>query len=336
MGGRVEAPCNRADPGSSDTPVRMGQTMLGLLDVECCDRGALGSVSQDWDKNANNVWTLLKIGNNVPNMTDALRNAVLRLLRPLVRVLLRAGVSHAEFADLARQVFVEVADADFRLPGRKQTVARIAMLTGIQRKEVSRLRSLPERGDDERSAAYNRGVRVIAGWRNDERFSGPEGPAALSAEAFAELVRAYSGDLPARAVRDELLRVGAIREARDGELELGSPAGYVPTDLDAAYNIMGGASRDLFETFAHNFDAGRQETRLQLTTAYDNLPRRAVERFRHVSHEDCVALLGKFDAWLAAHDRDATAPVAQPEDGRYRAGIGVYYFEEQIEAEVEA
>ena len=46
--------------------------------------------------------------------------------------------------------------------------------------------------------------------------------------------------------------------------------------------------------------------------------------------------MGKFDAWLAENDGNARKQAAEPAEGRFRAGIGVYYFEEKIEAEVGA
>jgi hypothetical protein len=43
--------------------------------------------------------------------------AVLRLFRPLVRVLLRNGVSYRTFADFAKWVYVDVATKEFGIEG---------------------------------------------------------------------------------------------------------------------------------------------------------------------------------------------------------------------------
>ena len=80
----------------------------------------------------------------IPNMAQpkhaqALSAATLRLLRPLVRILLRNNVSHRTFAELAKVAYVEVANAEFGIVGKKQTVSRIAILSGLTRKEVQRL-----------------------------------------------------------------------------------------------------------------------------------------------------------------------------------------------------
>ena len=59
----------------------------------------------------------------------ALFNAIGKLLKPLVRVLLRNGIPYAAFADVAKHVYVDVAAQEFNLPGRKQTNSRIATIT---------------------------------------------------------------------------------------------------------------------------------------------------------------------------------------------------------------
>ncbi|MDP4639981.1 MAG: DUF6502 family protein [Pseudomonadales bacterium] len=262
----------------------------------------------------------------------ALQSAIARVLRPLVRVLLRHGFSHGDFNEIAKPVFVEVADSDFRLPGRKQTNARVAMLTGIQRKETGRLMALDPVEGDELDQQYNRGVRITAGWRRDSDFlnaAGDPAPLAFDGEAgFSELVRRYSGDLPARAVLDELRRVGTVSQDKDGMITLLPDGVHTPlADVEAQINIMGNAGKDLLSTIDHNLQ--HTDKYLQLTVAYNNLPLTAARRFQHISHEESLQLLKRFDAWLAEHDRDSN-PGMSEEDGRVRAGIGIYYFEEDM------
>ena len=68
-----------------------------------------------------------------------LQRAIQQLLRPLVRLLLRHSVSFAAFGEIARRVYVDVALKDFAIPGRKPSASRVAVLTGLTRKEVQRL-----------------------------------------------------------------------------------------------------------------------------------------------------------------------------------------------------
>jgi len=151
-------------------------------------------------------------------MSDPARNILeaplRRLLRPLVRILLRNGITLRCFSELARSVFVEVADeAEFRIPRRKQSDSRIAVITGLTRKEVRRLRADPH-PNIVSTAGHNRAARVVEGWANDPDFRDDDGPRQLALEGaggFADLVRRYSGDAPPRAVFDELERVGVAQ-----------------------------------------------------------------------------------------------------------------------------
>lgn len=72
-----------------------------------------------------------------PSMLSALR----RVMRPLVRLMLRKGVTYTMFADLLKEVFVDVAHREFRLDGTVPTDSRVSLLTGVHRKDVRRLRS---------------------------------------------------------------------------------------------------------------------------------------------------------------------------------------------------
>jgi hypothetical protein len=80
------------------------------------------------------------------------------------------------------------------------------------------------RADVKRSLGYNffaspsAGLtpveRVIEGWRTDRRFGKPGHPKLLKISgpsvSFAGLARKYGGDVPHRAVLDELRRIGAV------------------------------------------------------------------------------------------------------------------------------
>ena len=269
-------------------------------------------------------------------INKTLSAAILRLLRPLVRILLRNGVSYGAFSDLARWVFVDVAEKEFGIPGRKQTVSRISVVTGLNRKEVKRLQQIPVADDSTVSQRYNRAARVIGGWNQNERFCDNKGtPLLLSFEGerpnFSDLVREYSGDMPPRAVLDELRRIGAVEESGDGRLQLMAKA-YVPLgDETAKLNILGTDVYHLINTIDHNLQSRDGVPRFQRKVAYDNLPEEVMPQLRRLSGEKSQALLEELDRWLRRQDRDAHPEVEG--SGRKRAGIGIYYFEEDVQDE---
>jgi hypothetical protein len=235
------------------------------------------------------------------------------------------------FSDLARQVYVSVAEEEFTVPGRKQTTARIAVLTGLHRKDVARLRQQSPEAVDAMDERYNRAARVAAGWLRDPDFHADAGaPAALAFEGpdgFEALVRRYSGDMPARAVLDELERAGAVTREADGRVRL-LRHGYVPAaDETAKLQILGTDTRDLIAAIGHNLEHGPADARFQRKVSYDNVPEEHAEAFRALAAERGQALLEELDAWLAARDRDH-APDADG-TGRVRLGLGIYHIEDR-------
>jgi hypothetical protein len=268
-----------------------------------------------------------------PRTTQAVCAAILRLLRPLVRLLLRNAIPFRTFAELAKRTFVTVAMEDFHLEGKKQTVSRVSTLTGLSRKEVRRVLRAPHPTDAEAIARYNRAARVITGWIRDPQFCNSHGrPRKLSwrkgGGMFGELVRRYSGDIPARAVLDELLRVGIVEREKDGRISL-LTRGYVPSQSESdKLGIMGSDVADLITTIDHNLQHGSTEPWFQRKVMYDNLPSEAMDKFKPLVIREGQTLLERLDRWLSRHDRDANP--SSRGSGRVRAGVGIYYFEEQL------
>jgi hypothetical protein len=265
--------------------------------------------------------------------SNALNAALVRMLRPLVRLLLRRGVSLKSLYELLKWLFVDVAAEEFGPDGRRRAVSRISAMTGLTRKEVARLISLPESSDRECEARYNRAARVIAGWRRDPDFSaGRGGPGSLAMKgevpSFSELVRRYSGDMTPKSMMDELLRIGAVRVLRDGRIKL-MVRSYVPgAGDDDRIHILGADVGHLLRTIDHNLGCtDLRAARFQRKVSYDNLPAEALPGFKSLSAENAQRLLEKLDEWLSRWDRDNNPEVKG--EGRYTAGLGIYYFEEE-------
>ena len=261
--------------------------------------------------------------------SSALKSAVARLLRPLFRVLLRQSMSYGEFEALARRVFVDVAMTDFSIDGRKPSISRASILSGLTRREVQNLVSTPIESATETGERFNRAVRVLNGWLREH--VGPKGggkPRALAVEGeggFAELVRRHAGDVPVRAVLDELVRAGAVRQREDGSVELAN-RGYVPRrSRDDKLGMLGTDVADLIATIEHNLEHGATDPRFQRKVMYHAVPLALLPAFRKLSVNQSQALLERLDRWLHAHQPDPSAAEPAP---CARIGVGVYHFEE--------
>lgn len=256
--------------------------------------------------------------------------ALARLLRPVVRVLLHNRVSYKVFDQIARQVFVEEADRHFGIEGRKQTNSRVAVVTGLSRKEVLRLKREPPLADHDLGQPFHRAARLVSIWSSEAPFVDEEGyPRVLpfddSEPSFSSLVAHCGGDLTPRAMRDELEQAGVVEVDPSRNVRL-LRRSYVPgRDETQIMRILGTDVGDLAETIAWNLRAAEENNRFQMKVSYDNLPRESLETFHRLVSERGHEVLVEFDRWLRRHDRDANPEAGGT--GRYRAGVGIYYFE---------
>jgi hypothetical protein len=265
--------------------------------------------------------------------TEALSQAVLRILHALARLLLRHGMPLPAFIELAKRAYVNVALREFAIPGRRPSISRASLLTGLTRKEVQRVANAPKELAGESYASHSRAARVVAGWVRDADFcDAAGGPSDLEFDGrertFAQLVRRYGGDVPPRAVLDELLRVGAVARAPDDRLRLQARV-YIPRTGEVGKLLILGADVSyLINTIDHNLQDG-VGPRFQRKVMYDNLPLEALEEFRQLTERHGQELIEFLDGWLARHDRDVN-PAARG-SGRVRAGVGVFAFEEVLD-----
>lgn len=244
-------------------------------------------------------------------------------------------MSFKAFVDIAKHTYVQVAAEEFGIPGKKTSVSRVALLSGLTRKEVQRLLDAPAIEDAEAGERYNRAARVVAGWVRDADFSDADGnPKVLTLQegeaSFADLARRFSGDIPSRAILDELLRVGVAEKVDDNSVRLKMRA-YVPESGDAdKLNILGTDVSDLVSTIDHNLQHGSADPFFQRKVMYDNVPLEALQEFRRLSGAQAQALLERLDKWLSQHDRDTSGARGT---GQIRTGIGIYYFEEDMKSQ---
>jgi len=273
-----------------------------------------------------------------PKPLQALSAATLRLLRPLVKILLRNNVSHRTFAELAKLVYVEIANVEFGIPDKKQTTSRIAILTGLTRKEVQRLLAQPPDTEPASAKEYHRASRVITGWVRDPDFGDVKGhphPLRMDGKraSFSTLVKRYSGDIPVRAMVDELLRVGAVKQLKDGRICLLS-RGYIPQKGPVEkLQVLGSDTADLIATIDHNLYQKPTKPRFQRKVMYDNVPVEVAREFQTLAAAQGQELLEAIDRWLAHRDRDVNP--ASKGTGRMRVGLGIYHFEERLDSDRE-
>ncbi len=269
-------------------------------------------------------------------MSDSVKTGLLaaysKLLRPLIRILLRHGITYAELSDVVKRVYVHTAAQEFRVPGKKMSKARIAIVTGLTRKEVQRISDIKHEGKYKNKANASRIGRVLSGWHTDPDFTGPYGmPLELRYDSempedvtFVKLVQRFSGDMTPRAMLDEVVRVGAVIET-DQNWFKAIRREYVP-------NLLAPNFLERVGSGVHNF-ATTIETNMQKEAPGKGLFERYVWRpggirksdlpaFNQFIRERGQGLLDEIDNWLSKLEPpDESAP-----DETVNTGLGIYHY----------
>ena len=272
-------------------------------------------------------------------MPDTIRSAVLsacsEFLKPIARLLLKNGIGYREFSDIAKASFVTVASDDYGIRGRKTNMSRVAVMTGLSRKEVKRIRDDLSEGRSASSRQTRRPELVLTLWHNDKEFRDRNGnPRKLRFEgpgaSFKDLVSRVGGDIPPKAMLNELLRAGSV--VREGERLRVVSTSYVPEPNDPEAILFAGASlRHLAVTINHNLACDDLETRFIERRVYsDRLPKSQKARFRKLAREKADLLLRDLQSWLAEREEDnADSDLSLRNDEEDRSvGVGVYFFDD--------
>jgi len=264
-------------------------------------------------------------------MTKDPRQKVLKalyvFLQPIARAMLRAGVSHAEFEEVAKAAFVNVAKDEFGVRGRKTNLSRVAVITGISRKETRRLSDWDPDSEVCLSAVANPLVEMLHIWHTNPEYIDERGkPLALSYEdgapSFVNLVKALASDLPPGAIKTELLRSGSLEE-RDGLLRVVKRE-FVPESVDdrLVEGLISGMTRHA-ETVAHNSNPENLGAfRFERIAESVRVDPEKLSRFRKSSLKALIRYSEEYDDRLPEYDIDS-----DDKDSGVTAGVGFYYFE---------
>jgi len=258
--------------------------------------------------------------------TDALRV----LFRPIARILLKAGMNWRDVADVCKSVYVDVATREFGVRGRPTNGSRVSIMTGLTRRDVSRIRKDLEGQAPGSVSSVNRATRVLSGWFQDEDFRADSGEPMLLPEAgegasFESLCKRYCPDAPHTTMLKELQHVGAVVRNDQGLLEARSRV-YIPVLADPAQMLRSGdVLKDLGDTVSYNLHRNPSDpSRFERRATNTRIPDKAVPEFRAYIEAEGQAFLERVDAWLTAHEAEGSAKSR-------RLGFGGYWIEEENE-----
>lgn len=259
-------------------------------------------------------------------------NSFQLVLRPIVKILLRYGIGYNEFAETVKTAYVDVSSSEFGIRGRPTNISRVAVMTGLTRKEVRRLRTKIESGEDIVVVKSTPITEILHRWHAEDEFLDASGrPATLpfsgTEKSFSALVKKYGGDVPAGAMRAELKRVGSIEENEDGDLTV-KLRSFWPSDqtpkLESAliHHVYPLLSNVSFNTDPKN----KTEAMPQFAAYSTNINAADRPRIKRMCTDRLTDIASSFDDLFIAYESRGSE---KKETDTRPVMVGVYYFEER-------
>jgi hypothetical protein len=248
------------------------------------------------------------------------------MLRPLVRFLLEKQLGFPLLSNLLKGLYVEVAERDVAIPGRRPTDSRISLLTGIHRREVKRLRTELQQ-EEKIPSVVTLGALLVSRWIGEPEYLDAEGqPRALPRRgpvpSFESLVASVSTDLPPRSVLDEWLRLGIVRADETGMLRL-SVDSFVPAKgFEEKVHFFGRNLRDHIAAGAHNL-LEEGPPFFDRSVYYDRLSQASADELARLAREEGAELIRRVNRRaLELQNQDAE----EPQDATHRMTLGAYFY----------
>ena len=269
------------------------------------------------------------------NVKTVLSISIRRVLRPLVKIMLREGLSYSHFAAIARMAFVESAAKDFAGNGKKSSVASVCALTGIDREQIDEVLIEQERYDaSEILEPTNPFARVLHGWHNDKDYVGPYGlpmdlPFADGPLNLTILANRHAPGVPPQVILEELKRVGAVTEVGENVWKPLKQEYIDPTLSPENLSRMASLVESLLSTLETNTRRTRDGTALFERTMSVDTPLTKDQLSELHSHLKVVGsqFLQRIDAF-AAIDLHEKIGVRSGDIANIRAGLQCFLFVE--------
>lgn len=287
-------------------------------------------------------------------LSDALRHPLLRLLRPLVRLLMQSGITFPVLADLLRGIYVDVAIRDLLKDPKAQTDSRISLLTGVHRKELRRLRLQPA-PMDEAPATVTLSSQIIGRWlglppwaeipadsltgrdpkpRVLPRTTPAEKPGkaltAVAAASFESLVLSVTRDMRPRAILDEWLSQGIVTLDDDDMVHLNDTAFIPQPGREEQLFYFARNLHDHIAAASSNVAASGRAPFLDRSVHYDRLTAETAVRLEQLGREAAHRLLVDINsAALRMIEQSEAEGAGDGEAALHRVNLGVYLYAEE-------
>ncbi len=255
--------------------------------------------------------------------------ALKKILMPLVKLLLSFQITYPYLINLLKSIYVEIAEEEFPVSGKRQSDSRISLLTGVHRKDVKRLRN-PDSSDGGMPQNISLGAQLVALWIGSERYQDSTGqplplpiktPPGYTGPTFDNLVETVSKkDLRPRVVLDEWIRLG-VTHIEDENVVLNTGAFTPEKGFDEKVFFFGKNLHDHISAGSHNL-LGLKPSFFDRSVYYDQLTAESIESLAKLANKlgmDTLRAINQQALTLQNQD-------SKQENAVHRMNLGIFYY----------
>jgi len=268
-----------------------------------------------------------------------LLSAVRRLCRPLVKLLIEKGITYPQLREMFKELYVEVADQYEPIKNKKPSISRTFILTGVHRKDISRLRTESSSTVESTNNNSSLGSELVARWLGSKEFQNNNGkPRPLTRAGtkaqpgFDDLVISVSKDIRPRAVLDEWLRLGIVSIDDSDNISLNQSAFVPQKGLEEKAFFLGRHVHDHIAACTHNILLENNAPFMERSVFFSSLTTESVEKLREIAEHNGMQLLQDLNQKAIELQKEDLQKI----DANQRMRLGLYWFQEQQESDDDA
>src|SRR6267154_4847495 len=271
-------------------------------------------------------------------LKEATIAALKRVVDPLVDLMFDAGVTVREFSQIVRERAVRTAARRVSKESGRDSKSRVAIITGLPRSEVSRILRSDDASPGKRLEQHP-ARNVLAAWFDNPRFLAANGdPAVLpifgKRRSFEQLVSMHSGGIPVRAMLDELTQIDAVEQLEDQRVRAKSRIPILTGMTAGAIAVIGERTRDLLDTLTNNLRRTSKPL-FEGTALADEIDLEMISLIRREIAEQGASFLNSANSLFGRSAVKAKRSIPKTST-KYRLGVTVYYFQDDIEGTTES
>jgi hypothetical protein len=271
-------------------------------------------------------------------LKEATIAALKRVVDPLVDLMFDAGVTVREFSQIVRERAVRTAASRVCKESGRDSKSRVAIITGLPRSEVARILESNDASPTRRLGQHP-ARKVLAAWFDNPRFLAANGdPAVLpifgKRRSFEQLVSMHSGGIPVRAMLDELTQIDAVEQLEDQRVRAKSRIPILTGMTAGAIAVIGERTRDLLDTLTNNLRRTSKPL-FEGTALADEIDLEMISLIRREIAEQGASFLNSANSLFGRSSVKAKRSIPKTST-KYRLGVSVYYFQDDIEGAAES